>query len=212
VRERLGLPKDAAICLHAGNMGYKQNLENVIECARLAAERDGRLLFVLMGDGNRRSYLEGLAGKYKLPNVRFLPLQSKALFPNALAAADILLVNQRGTVGDMSLPGKLTAYFASGQPIVAAVARDSETAREIEASGGGLVVAPDEPRVLLHALQRLADDENLCAQMGKSAHTWSATELSKAAAMDGYKQLLNLVLTADSRGSTAAETLKEVQT
>jgi glycosyltransferase involved in cell wall biosynthesis len=112
----------------------------------------------------------------------------------------------------MSLPSKLTSYFAVGKPLVAAVQLTSEAAREIEASGGGLVVAPDEPRVLLHALQRLADDEDLCAQMGKSAHTWSAAELSKAAAMDGYKQLLNLVLTADSRGSTAAETLKDVET
>jgi len=212
VRERLGLPQEAIVCLHSGNMGYKQGLENVIECARLVTERDGRLLFVLMGDGNQRPYLEGLASQYKLRNVRFLPLQSREFFPNALAAADLLLVNQRGTVGDMSLPSKLTSYFAVGKPLVAAVQLTSEAAREIEASGGGLVVAPDEPRVLLHALQRLADDEDLCARMGKSAHTWSATELSKAAAMDGYEQLLNLVLTADSRGSTAAETLKEVET
>jgi hypothetical protein len=47
--------------------------------------------------------------------------------------------------------------------------------------------------------------------MGKSAHTWSAAELSKAAAMDGYEQLLTLVLTADSRGGTAGETLKEAE-
>jgi glycosyltransferase involved in cell wall biosynthesis len=212
VRKQLGLPKDAAVCIHAGNMGYKQGLENVIECARLAAERDGRLLFVLMGDGSQRPYLEQLAAGYALPNVRFLPIQPAGIFPSILAAADILLVNQRGSVRDMSLPSKLTSYFAVGKPLVATVQLTSEAAREIEASGGGLVVAPDEPRVLLHALQRLADDEDLCAQMGKSARTWSAAELSKAAAMDGYKQLLNLVLTADSRGSTAAETLKEVET
>jgi glycosyltransferase involved in cell wall biosynthesis len=193
-------------------MGNKQSLENVIECARLAAESDQRLLFVLAGAGSQRPYLEQLAAGYALPNVRFLPIQPAGTFPSILAAADILLVNQRGSVRDMSLPSKLTSYFAVGKPLVAAVQLTSEAAREIEASGGGLVVAPDEPKVLLHALQRLADDEDLCAQMGKSAHTWSATELSKAAAMDGYEQLLNLVLTADSRGSTAAETLKEVET
>jgi colanic acid biosynthesis glycosyl transferase WcaI len=212
VRERLGLPHDAIVCLHAGNMGHKQGLENVVECARWAAQRDERLLFVLLGDGNQRSCLEQLAAGYALPNVCFLPTQPASIFPSILAAADILLVNQRGSVCDMSLPSKLTSYFAVGKPLVAAVQLTSEAAREIEASGSGVVVAPDEPKVLLDALQRLADDEDLCAQMGKSAHTWSATELSKAAAMNGYKQLLNLVLTADSRGSTAAETLEEVQT
>jgi glycosyltransferase involved in cell wall biosynthesis len=211
MRERLGLPHDAIVCLHAGNMGYKQGLENVVECARWAAQRDQRLLFVLLGDGSRRSHLEQLAAGYALPNVRFLPIQPASIFPSILAAADILVVNQRGSVRDMSLPSKLTSYFAVGKPLVAAVQLTSEAAREIEASGGGLVVEPDEPKVLLGALQRLADDEDLCAYMGKSAHTWSAAELSKAAAMDGYERLLTLVLTADSRGSTTGETLKGVE-
>jgi len=211
VREQLGLPHDAIVCLHAGNMGHKQGLEGVVECARWAAQGDRRLLFVLLGDGSQRSHLEQLAAGYALPNVRFLPIQPASIFPSILAASDILLVNQRGSVRDMSLPSKLTSYFAVGKPLVAAVQLTSEAAREIEASGGGLVVAPDEPKVLLDALQRLADDEELCAQMGKSAHTWSAAELSKAAAIDGYKQLLTLVLAADGRGSVATEALKEVE-
>jgi len=198
VRERLGLPKDVTICIHAGNMGYKQSLENVIECARLAAERDGRLLFVLMGDGNRRSYLEGLAGQYKLPNVRFLPLQSKAFFPNALAAADLLLVNQRGTVGDMSLPGKLTAYFVSGQPIIAAVARDSETAREVAASGAGVVVKPDDPEALLDAIAGLLKDPARCDRLGAAGRRCAREKLAPAAALTDYEAFILSLFAADS--------------
>jgi colanic acid biosynthesis glycosyl transferase WcaI len=128
VRERLGLPQDAFICLHAGNMGHKQGLENVLECARGANGSCRRLLFLLMGDGNQKSHLEDLAKRQAIPNLRFLPIQPPDVFQSILAAADILLVNQRGTVSDMSLPSKLTAYFAAGRPIVAAVQRASETA------------------------------------------------------------------------------------
>ena len=39
MRAELGWPDDAMVCLHAGNMGYKQGLENVIEAARLAQLR-----------------------------------------------------------------------------------------------------------------------------------------------------------------------------
>jgi colanic acid biosynthesis glycosyl transferase WcaI len=198
VRERLGLPQEAIVCLHSGNMGYKQGLENVIECARLATERDGRLLFVLIGDGNRRSHLEGLAGQYKLPNVRFLPLQSRDFFPNALAAADLLLVNQRGTVGDMSLPGKLTAYFASGQPIVAAVARDSETAREVAASGAGVVVEPDDPEALLGAIDGLLGDPARCGRLGAAGKRWAQENLTDAAALTNYEAFIQALLPADS--------------
>jgi glycosyltransferase involved in cell wall biosynthesis len=198
VRERLGLPHDAIVCLHAGNMGHKQGLENVIECARLAAERDGRLLFVLMGDGNRRSYLEGLTGQYKLPNVRFLPLQSKAFFPNILAAADLLLVNQRGTVGDMSLPGKLTAYFISGQPIVAAVAHDSETAREVTVSGAGVVVEPDDPEALMDAIEGLVGDPARCDRLGAAGKRYAGEKLAPAAVLTDYEAFIQALLPAES--------------
>lgn len=212
VRERLGLPQDAVICLHAGNMGYKQGLENVIECARLAAHSDERLHFVLMGDGNQRSHLEALAARYALPNLNFLPIQPSAIFSSVLAAADILLVNQSGSVNDMSLPSKLTSYFSVGRPVVAAVAAGSEAAGEVEASGGGLVVAPDDPGALLAALQMFSRDEPLSARMGDSARTWAAATLSKAAAMEGYERLLSLVLNRGSRLGKPEEAATEVTT
>ena len=62
-----------------------------------------------------------------------------------MQASDVLLVNQRASVTNMSLPSKLTSYFASGRPVIAAVSADSETAWEIEASGAGLVVPPADP-------------------------------------------------------------------
>ena len=211
VRARLNLPQDAVVCLHAGNMGHKQGLENVLECARSVNGSRRRLLFLLMGDGNQRSHLEELAKRQAIPNLRFLPIQPPDVFQSILAAADILLVNQRGTVSDMSLPSKLTSYFAAGRPIIAAVQQASETAREIEASGGGLVVPPDEPRVLLEAVQRLSNEGGWRLQMGDSARAWSAARLSRAAALDGYEQLLAAALAHGKRLSTPARVPEEVE-
>ena len=124
----------------------------------------------------------------------------------------ILLVNQRGSVEDMSLPSKLTSYFAVGRPVVAAVGPTSEAAREIEASGGGLVVAPDRPRALLEGLKALAGDDALRAQMGESADAWAEARLSKDAAMGGYERLLAVVLAAAGRGRARREDPVKVKT
>jgi glycosyltransferase involved in cell wall biosynthesis len=198
VRQQFGWPDDAVVCLHAGNMGAKQGLENVIACARLAAKARPALLFVLMGDGNERAQLEDLARG--LANVRFLPLQPASMFADVLGAADILLINQRGSVVDMSLPSKLTSYFAAGRPVVAAAAAQSETAREITASSGGIVVAPDAPRMLLDAVMRVEADPGLAQHLAQSAGAWAADVLSEAAALHSYEQLLALVLTAGTHG------------
>jgi hypothetical protein len=50
------------VVLHAGNMGAKQALGNVIEASRLAAQRDEPVLFVLMGYGSQRAELEARCG------------------------------------------------------------------------------------------------------------------------------------------------------
>ena len=194
MRERLGLPQDAVVCMHAGNMGYKQDLDNVVECARLAAKSVPTLLFVFVGDGNRRAHLEALAARYSLPNLRFLPIQPEESFPSVLAAADLLLINQRAGVTDMSLPSKLTSYFAVGRPVVAAVEADSETAREVQASGGGVVVAADEPEALLGALQQLADGALLAERLARSGRAWAAETLAPEPALQDYERFLDAVV------------------
>ena len=75
-----------------------------------------------------------------------------------LESADILLINQRSSVDEMSLPSKLTAYFAAGRPIVAAVPAGSETASEVDAAGAGIVVPPGKPKALMNAILELQSD------------------------------------------------------
>jgi glycosyltransferase involved in cell wall biosynthesis len=218
MRAWLDLPQDAAVCMHAGNMGFKQGLENVIECARLAAASAPQapmqqLLFVFVGDGSQRGALEALAARYELTNVRFLPLQPEQVFPSVLACADVLLVNQRSTVNEMALPSKLTSYMAAGRPVVAAVARNSETWREVTWSGGGLPVAADDPRALLEAVSRVTSDRGLAEHFSVSATRWSDEMLSQEAALRGYEQLVAAVLAGASHGRvhTAARARKRLR-
>jgi colanic acid biosynthesis glycosyl transferase WcaI len=181
-RAQLGLLPEEFVCIHAGNMGLKQELSSVIECARLAEASDPAIRFLLVGDGNQKQRLQELSAGYGLKNLRFLGVQSDQEFPNVLAAADVLLLNQSATVSDMALPSKLTAYFASGRPIVAAVGLDSECAREIEASGGGEVVPPGSPEALLGKIRELAIQPDRVVDLGKRGEDYARTELSADAA------------------------------
>ncbi len=100
-----------------------------------------------------------------------------------LAAADVLLVNERSSVVDMSLPSKLTSYFIAGRPVVASVVPRGATAREVTRSGAGLVVPADQPAALLSALDWLRHDPALAASLGAAGPVYAAQHLGADASL-----------------------------
>lgn len=177
-RLQLGWPLDRPIVLHSGNMGAKQDLLSVVTAAQTAQARGDRTYFVLMGNGNQRRSLQAALN---VDNLRIQDPVDEAYFPDALAAADLLLVNERPTVLDMSLPSKLTSYFSSGRPVVARVNSAGATAREVERSGGGVVVHDTSAESLLAAIDRLLRHPDR-SSMGTSAQTYVQDVLGVAAA------------------------------
>jgi glycosyltransferase involved in cell wall biosynthesis len=199
-RARLRIPADAWVCLHAGNMGLKQGLENVVDMARLASERGKSICVVFVGDGNQRAFLEGRAAG--LSNVLFRSPEPEETFPDVLACADVLLVNQRPTVVDMCLPGKLTSYLVSGRPVVAAVAPTSETALELTNAGAGVVVPAGQPLAMLEAIANLEADRAWATELGRSGQVFAHSHLTADAALPALEEFL--VNVAGSRRSAPA--------
>jgi colanic acid biosynthesis glycosyl transferase WcaI len=189
VRARLGWPQDRPVVLHSGNMGYKQALEILVDAARLAQDAGSVTEFVLVGDGNQRAMLRDLVASHRLSNVRFMPLQDESIFPSMLGAADVLVLSQRATVTDMSLPGKLATYLASGRPVVAAVHELSETARELRRAGADCIVNPEDPPALLEAIDAVLADPDRAAEMGAQGQRFALEEYEPSrigTALDGF--------------------------
>ncbi|WP_226366708.1 glycosyltransferase [Pseudonocardia sp. ICBG162] len=181
-RARLGWRPGRVVALHAGNMGAKQGLENVVAAARLAQERDLPIEFVLLGDGSARPGLERLAAG--CDRISFLSPLAAGLFESTLAAADVLVLNERASVREMCVPSKLTSYFAAARPVVAASAEGGATAFEIRRSGGGVVVAPERPDLLLDAALGLGLRPG---DTGERGRTYAGTELTPARAETAYR-------------------------
>ncbi|MFC7220047.1 glycosyltransferase [Streptomyces polyrhachis] len=184
-RERLGWPEDQTVVLHSGNMGLKQGLEVLVETARLAPE----VRIVLMGDGNQRELLQE-AGR-DLPNLDFLPPADDADFTDVLAAADVLAVTQRATVKDMSVPSKLTSYFATGRPVVASIADEGGTAEEMRRAGAGVIVPPEDPEALLAAVRELAADPGRADGLGARGPAYVEAHLGRGAGLARIEALLD---------------------
>ena len=187
MRERHGWGDDVFVCLHGGNMGQKQGLDNLLDAAALT---NGDVRIALVGDGNDRARLEREANERGLTNVDFIGMQMPGKWEAMLAAADLLIVNQRASLTDMSLPSKLTSYFAAGRPVVTAASKESETADEMDAADAGILVPPDDPAAMRDAIQALKDDPERAARCAASAKAYAESTLSSAAALAEYDRFI----------------------
>ncbi|OZC75189.1 glycosyltransferase WbuB [Rhodococcus sp. 06-462-5] len=190
-REKHGWPERSTVILHAGNMGAKQGLENVINAAKAAHLSALPMYFVLLGDGNQREHLTKLAGN--LPNLQFLDSLDDDDFQSALAASDMLLVNERAGVVDTAVPSKLTTYFLMERPIIAATDRRSATADEIRDSQAGIVVPPGDPEALIEAIQTLMGDSGLATSLARNGGDFYRANLDRNFAIDRFQLWLGHV-------------------
>lgn len=200
MRRRMGWKDNVTVLLHAGNMGAKQGLVNVVEASRVADDANQPVLFVLMGHGSQRAKLEAMGTNRCLQIIDPLPLES---FPAALCAADALLVNERGGVTEMAVPSKLTSYFATGRPIIAATDAGSVTAEEIELSGAGIRVDAERPELLVKAALEIRNDPERSARLGARGRVFQKSHLAADVSLSTFHQLLSAVAASRSySGST----------
>jgi len=202
-REALGWDPHEAVVLHAGNMGVKQGLGNVVEAARIAAERGLPIRFVLLGDGNQREQLQKRA--VGIASLQFLAPLPDEEFAAALNAADVLLVNEAPGVSGMAVPSKLTSYFATGVPVLAATDPGSVTRSEVLSAGAGLVVAAGEPSELVDGALALTADESARARHARAAQAYRTAHLTASAALARFQSILHELLPDRFRATSSDE-------
>lgn len=190
-RARFGIPTDAIVAVHAGNMGQKQGLENLVDAARLVADSSDaarKVRLFLVGDGNQRRDLEDRA--HGCTDVTFVDSLPDDQFHLMLSAADVLVVNEKPGVVEMSLPSKLTTYFSYGIPVVAAVSDEGITAAEVRRSRAGVVVPAGDPAALLAAIAQVAVDTIGAQAMGDAGERYSREVLGADAAVERFETWL----------------------
>ena len=201
-RAELGWEASDFVVLHAGNMGLKQGLENVVRAAEIASAARSRVRFVLLGDGNQRDHLATLAAG--VPNISMIGSLADDEFRKALSSADALLVNERPGVAGLAVPSKLTSYFTTGLPVIGATDAGSVTESEVLLAGAGPVVSAGDPQALFAAAVELAEDPENARAMGARGRAFREQRLTPRASFDTFTQLLS-GLAESRRPSTTRE-------
>ena len=173
------------VAMYAGNVGFSQSLDTVVEAARRLPD----ITFVINGDGAARERLEREAAE--LANLMLIGYQPVERLPEVLAAADIHLVPLRAGLGSVSVPSKTYTALAAARPVIAAVDPGTAIAQLIADAGCGIAVAPDDADALVAAIAKLAADPERCRHLGEAGRAWVVNHASPAAVGEAYERVLS---------------------
>jgi colanic acid biosynthesis glycosyl transferase WcaI len=183
LRTELGIG-DEPVVLYAGNVGFSQSLEMVVDAARATPQAT----FLINGDGAARATLQARA--VGLSNVRFSDYQPKERVPEVLATGDIHVVPLKKGLGRVSVPSKTYSILAAGRPVLAAIDPGTEVPRMLLASGGGVEVPPDDLQAFVAALHELLTDLEAAEAMGAAGRRWVQNEASPGSVAAAYERLV----------------------
>jgi colanic acid biosynthesis glycosyl transferase WcaI len=182
-RRELGIGEEPVV-LYAGNVGFSQSLDMVLEAAR----RMPRATFVVNGGGVAAPALRDSGSA--IPNVRFAGYQPAERLAEVLATGDVHVVPLRRGLGRVSVPSKTYSILAAGRPVVAAIDPGTEVPRILDASGAGVAVPPDDVDAFVEAIGGLVDDPDRAARMGAAGRRWVERAASPRAVAATYESLI----------------------
>jgi len=195
---------------YAGTLGMSQGLLSIIDTAILLKERED-IEFFIVGDGLEKEKMVQAVAAEGLRNVRFLPMQPKALYPLVVASSDVSLVTLNRLVKTPVVPSKILSIMAAGRTVLASMPLDGDAPRIISEAGCGLCVEPESPKALAEKVVELAEDPERCKRYSEQGREYVVRHFSIGRIMGDIETMLKGLVTGEGRDGAlvAAKEIKE---
>lgn len=155
------------VAVFGGNIGPAQGLEFLLELAACYRHWPD-IVFVLVGSGSAKDRIRKEIAAKGLDNVRMLDYLPRDQFNALLRACDVGLINLDRRFTIPNIPSKVTAYWAAGLPVLAAIDRSTDFGRLLDKVGGGLWSVTGDLPAYQRNFEWLLGDPALRSRLGES--------------------------------------------
>ncbi len=188
---------DGFVVLYAGNIGMVQDWESVLGAAEQA--RGTPVRFVIVGDGNQRSWLAQQCEHRRLANVKLIGYQPKEIMPLINASCDVCMIpmTSHGSLG--GVPSKVYSIMACGKPVIVTAALESELTWIINTARCGRVVEAGMTNAFATAVLRASRESELLKEEGNRGREFAIKHYSRQAVISRYDELVRQLTSSKHR-------------
>lgn len=138
------------IVLYAGNLGLFQNAESILDVAKNIA--NDNIIFVIVGDGVKKKYIEDRITKEKLLNVILLPYQKLENMNQIYSSADVNYISLRNGIVKTALPSKLAFCLNADKPIIFTVNNSSRISKLLSRDDSIKCIDPSDSTEIIDSI------------------------------------------------------------
>lgn len=136
----------------AGNLGFAQSLETIVDAAKALTHLSCKI--VVVGSGSRLEWMNEQKRVHALHNLELVGRLPSESMPELFAKSEALLVTlKKDEIFTLTIPSKVQAYMAAGKPILAAL--DGEGARVVQLAGAGLCSPAGDATALASNIEQI---------------------------------------------------------
>ncbi|MGA6828432.1 glycosyltransferase family 4 protein [Nitrospira sp. NS4] len=183
---------------YSGNMGQVHEFQTMVEAADLlkAAEE---VVFLFIGDGAGRCWLEAEVAARGLTNVQFRPYQPADRLRWSLSLPDVHLISLRPALEGLIVPSKFYGIAAAGRPVIYVGDPDGEISRILQREQCGWSFSIGNAEGLAGRILSLSDERHQVIEAGLRARRAFDRQYARAHALQTWRALLEAVLAAALR-------------
>lgn len=147
------------IVLYSGNIGLSGDLDILIDVAATIKRSD--IIFLIIGDGAKKSVIKDKIDNLRLNNVILLPWQPVSVLPFSLSSASLAVITLGKNITRLAIPSKLYNFLSVGSPLLCITSSSSEVEDLVTKFNCGRCFEPSDISGISEYIQTLADDTEL---------------------------------------------------
>ena len=186
------IPQYEFTVVYAGNLGYTQGIDVIIEAAELL-KSDDRIGFIIFGNGSVEEEVKESILIKKLDRVHLFPLQPYERVSEVYSIGDACIVSCKPGTGGFALPSKTWSIMGCGRPVLASFDENTLLERIITENDCGLFSTAGDVKGFVDNLLTLISDKARTQQQGNNSRRYINDKLSRKTGTDKVCKLIESV-------------------
>lgn len=183
---------------YSGNMGRAHEFKTMLDAADSLRGAE-EIVFLFIGDGNARGWLEAEVARRGLTNVQFRPYQDADRLRWSLSAPDVHVIALQPALEGLIVPSKFYGAAAAGRPVIYVGDPDGEIPGILRREQCGWSFHVGDAASVARRIVELVGNRGEAEEAGSRARRAFDRHYSRAHALARWRAVLNSVSDAVSQ-------------